>query len=599
MPGKKPDNWSPPVPLRDESLSDERVDALRRGDLVAAFGPEFSRAMLKSPMPLPGGMLKLVDRALRIEATGGRYGLGRIRCEADIHPDDWFLTCHFVDDQVMPGTLMYECCLHTLRVLLMRMGWVCEDGEARFEPVAGVASKLKCRGQVIATTKKVVYEISLKEIGFRPEPYVICDALMYADGKPIVDITNMSLRLVGMSRERLDAIWSAASGVALFTRDQVLEFATGNPSKAFGDRYFPFDRDRFIARLPGAPYSFIDRVTHIANCEPWKLAPGGSAVVEYDVPPDAWYFASNRCDYMPYCVLNEIALQACGWMAAYLGSALTSPDDLLFRNLGGNATQHRDVRPNVVTLTTNIKLTKVSPAAGMIILQFDFDTRNRDGSVYSGDTTFGFFTRTALATQVGLKDARLIQPPPSDSEGWTGPVSTDPPFPDAMLRMVDWIAWTEDGGRSRSDRIETIAERSSTMGIIEGRARVNPDAWFFKAHFYQDPVWPGSLGLESLVQLLKVFAHRRWGVARSRVGLVQDTEPALTRSVSEGGWQALVPGVPHRWTYRGQILPTATEVTIQAYITELDDSRRFLKADGLLAVDGRIIYQMNDFSVQG
>jgi hypothetical protein len=60
-----------------------------------------------------------------------------------------------------------------------------------------------------------------------------------------------------------------------------------------------------------------------------------------------------------------------------------------------------------------------------------------------------------------------------------------------------------------------------------------------------------------------------------------------------------VPGVPHRWTYRGQILPTATEVTIQAYITELDDSRRFLKADGLLAVDGRIIYQMNDFSVQG
>jgi 3-hydroxymyristoyl/3-hydroxydecanoyl-(acyl carrier protein) dehydratase len=136
-------------------------------------------------------------------------------------------------------------------------------------------------------------------------------------------------------------------------------------------------------------------------------------------------------------------------------------------------------------------------------------------------------------------------------------------------------------------------------GVIEGRSRVNPDAWFFKAHFFQDPVWPGSLGLESLVQLLKVFAYRRWGSPRSRVGLVEDNLRSPTRSVSEGGWQALVPGVPHRWTYRGQILPTATEVTIQAYITELDDSRRFLKADGLLAVDGRIIYQMNDFSVQG
>ena len=112
----------------------------------------------------------------------------------------------------MPGTLMYECCLHTLRVLLMRMGWVAEDGEARFEPVPGVASRLKCRGQVIATTKKVTYEVSLKEIGFRPEPYAIGDALMYADGKPIVEVKDISLQLSGMTRERLEEIWSARVG---------------------------------------------------------------------------------------------------------------------------------------------------------------------------------------------------------------------------------------------------------------------------------------------------------------------------------------------------------------------------------------------------
>jgi hypothetical protein len=55
----------------------------------------------------------------------------------------------------------------------------------------------------------------------------------------------------------------------------------------------------------------------------------------------------------------------------------------------------------------------------------------------------------------------------------------------------------------------------------------------------------------------------------------------------------------HRWSYRGQILPTATGVTIQAYITEVDDARPFLKADGLLAVDGRTIYQMSDFTLLG
>ena len=53
-----------------------------------------------------------------------------------------------------------------------------------------MASGLRCRGQVLETTKVVTYEVSIRELGYRPEPYVICDALMYADGKPIVEITN-------------------------------------------------------------------------------------------------------------------------------------------------------------------------------------------------------------------------------------------------------------------------------------------------------------------------------------------------------------------------------------------------------------------------
>ena len=31
----------------------------------------------------------------------------------------------------------------------------------------------------------------------------MADALMYADGKPIVEITNMTLRMTGLTRERL------------------------------------------------------------------------------------------------------------------------------------------------------------------------------------------------------------------------------------------------------------------------------------------------------------------------------------------------------------------------------------------------------------
>ncbi len=62
------------------------------------------------------------------------------------------------------------------------------------------------------------------------------------------------------------------------------------------------------------------------------------------------------------------------------------------------------------------------------------------------------------------------------------------------------------------DRIERFVPDGGPhgLGFIEGRKVVDPEEWFFKAHFYQDPVWPGSLGLEAFLQLLKVAAVEYW-----------------------------------------------------------------------------------------
>ena len=290
MPGIKPADWRPFVPMEREALGDEQVEALRRGDLVGAFGSRFAGVNLASPAPLPGGLMRLVDRVREIEPEGGRFGLGLIRAEADIDPSAWFMTCHFVDDQVMPGTLMFECCLHTLRIFLMRMGWVGEAGEVVCHPVPGVPSRLKCRGQVVAATAKVTYEVEIKELGYRPEPYAIVDALVYADGKPIVEITSMSLRMEGLDQGKLAAIWAGADREVdpapppLYDAASIRAFAVGKPSEAFGDPYRIFDHDRVIARLPGPPYQFLDRVIETAG-DPWVMNPGAKAVAEYDIPP--------------------------------------------------------------------------------------------------------------------------------------------------------------------------------------------------------------------------------------------------------------------------------------------------------------------------
>ena len=537
-PGTAPPGWRAPL-NGVESYSAEQLDGWRRNDRL----PSQER-------------LRLIHRVPKFDPAGGRFGLGLIRGEADIHPDDWFLTCHFVDDQVMPGTLMYECCLHTLRIALLRLGW----DAAAWQPVLGVTSRLKCRGQVTAATRTVAYEVAIKRIEVEPEPFAIADAIMFADEKPIVEVQDMTLRLAAATQLEIRSSQSEIRNV-VFNREQILEFATGSAAQAFGERYAPFESGRFIARLPAPPYSFIDRVVS-ATVRPWEMTAGGSATAEFDVRAEDWYFAAAGQPRMPYAVLLEAALQACGWVSAYVGSALHSDVDLHYRNLGGRGTILRSVAPDAGTLSTTVTLTKVSKSAGMIIQHFDFAVRDAAGrDVYVGDTYFGFFTAAALGEQVGLRDARPWQPQSIRPSSFTLDPSS---LPGPMLRMIDTVdLWQPDGG-------------PHGLGFICGGKSIDPREWFFQAHFRQDPVWPGSLGLEAFLQLLRMAATKRWGPATN--------------------WESPELGVEHRWTYRGQVLPSDRRVTVQAEITKIDDPAHALQADGWLLVDGRVIYQMKDFA---
>lgn len=212
IPGIKTPEWNDLVPFFNTgqkwSLTDDQVNALRNGDAEAAFGPLFRGKRISSALAIPGGRMTLVHRVLEIDPEGGRYGLGVIRAQADIRPDDWFLTCHFVDDMVMPGTLMYECCMHTLRIFTMRMGWLSDREDVRCEPVPDVESVLKCRGPVTVETEHVYYLIEIREIGYNPEPFVIADAHMYAHEEHIVMFRNMSMKLSGITKDEIENDWN-------------------------------------------------------------------------------------------------------------------------------------------------------------------------------------------------------------------------------------------------------------------------------------------------------------------------------------------------------------------------------------------------------
>ena len=168
-----------------------------------------------------------------------------------------------------------------------------------------------------------------------------------------------------------------------------------------------------------------------------------------------------------------------------------------------------------------------------------------------------------------MREAQPYQPSAEEvARGEQFDYPTEAPFPAPKMRMIDRIElFVADGG-------------PQSLGFIRGSKLVDPDEWFFKAHFYQDPVCPGSLGLESFLQLLKVAAVKRWGGAANTV------------------LETIAHGEQHRWNYRGQIIPSNDKVLVEAVVTSVDDEQRLLKADGYLSVDGKVIYQMKDFSLR-
>lgn len=367
----------------------------------------------------------------------------------------------------------------------------------------------------------------------------------------------------------------------LFSKESILAFAQGNPSEAFGEKYAIFDKERRIARLPRPPYFFMDQVL-TADHPQWEMKPGGWIETQYDIPEDGWYFNANRTDTLPFCILLEIALQPCGWLAAYAGSALESNDRLYFRNLGGKATLIKPLTRQSGTITIRTRMTDVSKAGGMIIQDFDMQVLKDGNTIYKGTTNFGFFTQQSLSNQVGIRNSRfnnysLSEHHTKKSHAFKNdsPLTPDDQnngvnygMPAKALRMIDQI------------EVLNFDAGFYEKGYIKAIKKVDPSEWFFKAHFYQDPVCPGSLGIESFLQMIRFFLLEKFDLNPKTY------EPQLFMDQT------------HEWIYRGQITPANKKIEIHAHIKNVSEKDYSVTADGALMVDGICIYEMNNFGVR-
>ena len=495
-----------------------------------------------------------------------------LKARANTPKDAWFYEGHFHNDPCMPGTLMAEAAVQALEFYAAAIGLTQERDGYVFEPVPGETAKFICRGQVIPDTDhEITYEVFIDEVIDGETPKVFAALLASSDGKKVFYCPRFGIQLRRQwpaPRVSPAPIRTGPESESRGDLAALLDCANGAPSAAFGEMYKRFDTEGKVPRLPQPPYHMMSRVV-AATDRPGVRRAGATISAEYDIPPDAWYFDDNRNGQMPFSVLSEIALQPCGWLASHCGFALDGGDR--FRNLEGDGRVYRTLGPRDGTICVDTTLSSFSKVGPMTIVAFDLKGRLKTGEpVIDLSTRFGFFPAQALVRQAGLgagqADKAYIDLP-ANPQDLTPP---DPRLASGRLRMLDRVDhFDPEGGKAG-------------LGLARAKQVIDPYAWYFKAHFFGDPVQPGSLGLDAMVQLLM------------RASLLKGIGGAPGVHV-----ETLAADMPVKWSYRGQVTPEKKEVTTVMEILEIsgDARRRIVTGRGSLWCDGLRIYEASPISI--
>jgi 3-hydroxymyristoyl/3-hydroxydecanoyl-(acyl carrier protein) dehydratase len=561
------------------------LSALNDGGLLACFGKGFERtASHTRTVPLPGAALA---RLTAVPALDPSAGLLRARLTST--PED----APPPSEQAMHLARLYQGALQTLAFFVMAAGRTIDRDGWRFEPLAGLASHLRFSAAPEESVS-VDYEVAVQRFDEGPAAAIVAHVVGRSAGRVVFESEDLGLQLVPdfplTSDLELQAEGEAEAALRRPTTEvegfrigykSLLAGALGWPSQAFREPGGFFETgERTMPRLPGPPYHFITRVTALAG-ERLTMKPGAEATMDYDVPPDAWYFDENGTRSMPFCVLLEAALQPCGWLSVYVGCPLATTIDVFFRNLDGSKMSIvEEVFPDSGTLTTHAKVISVTHVSGVIILSYRIECKVGANRICKLDATFGYFPKEALASQAGLpmpeelKQRLTLESPlrvdlaERQDRYFAGKLR----LPGPALLMMDRVTgfWPTGGAAGK--------------GLLRAEKDVKPSEWFFKAHFFSDPVQPGSLGLEMMLQLLQFFL----------------IENDLGKDIEDPYFEPFALNAPVSWKFRGQVRPASKHVVTDVEITSLDvqaDSVTVV-ANGSLWVDGIRCYEAKGMGVR-
>jgi 3-hydroxymyristoyl/3-hydroxydecanoyl-(acyl carrier protein) dehydratase len=589
-------SWFKPL-VRSErtGLTSDDLALLAAGRRGEVFGPAYDQTAdgANRSIRLPDDMLRMIDEIPRIDRLGGPRGIGALTAVKRLDPDGWYFRCHFKGDPVLAGSMVAEGGVQILQTYAMYLGLhlVFPDGE--FQSVPGLTTSVKVRGQITPDIREIRYEVEVTDITLLPRPTVIADITVYDGDKPIISMQNFGVQV----REKPGTAYRPGPGgvppflgrrnlagePAFINELHLAHAAKGNLGTAMGPEFDVYANSR-APHIPNSEFQFVDRIMKLDGVR-GQLKGGSRMVTEYDSPPEAWYYAQNSTPTMPNCVLMETSLQAAILCGYYLGATLDTPDkQFSIRNLDGTASLVRDIDLRGKTIRHDSTML-FSSAAGDVLQKFRYEL-SADGEVfYRGESLFGYHTEQSLSQQAGLDNGKYVAPwIETDGAGaaarrlvvrpddrWFRPdPRTGLRLADGLLRLIDHVDVVPGGGKHG-------------QGYLFGSREVADDDWYFDCHFHRDPVMPGSLGVEAVLQALQVY--------------VMDSGLADGMGPVEFG----IPlDVPYTWRYRGQILRGEGDMTFEVHVREVrraETGELIVVGDASVWKPGLRIYELTGVAV--
>ena len=160
---------------------------LVQGDIKGCFGDAYDQKGRNPSLKFSSEKFLMIERITKIDRSGGHWGLGLLEGQKELAPEHWYFPCHFKDDQVMAGSLMSEGCGQMAMFFMLWLGMNGQVNNARFQPMAGEAQTVRCRGQVRPQTNTLTYRMEVTDIGMSPRPFIKANIDIILDGKVVVD----------------------------------------------------------------------------------------------------------------------------------------------------------------------------------------------------------------------------------------------------------------------------------------------------------------------------------------------------------------------------------------------------------------------------